>query len=61
MAEVKLTDKTRKMREGLACVSITLARFQETIAALVFCFVFFFFRVYFSFMKYPFVFSYAVS
>ena len=36
MAEVKLTDKTRKMGEGLVCLSIRLTRFQETIAALVF-------------------------
>ena len=46
MAEVKLTDKTRKMGEGLVCLSIRLTRFQETIAALVFLF-FFFFRVSF--------------
>ena len=37
MAEVKLTDKTRKMGEGLVCLSIRLTRFQEKIAALVFC------------------------
>ena len=59
MAEVKLTDKTRKMGEGLVCLTIRLTRFQETTAALVL--FLFFSSSEFTFMVYPFVFPYAVS
>ena len=41
MAEVKLTDKTRKMGKGLVCLSIRLTRFQETMQWQHLFFVFF--------------------